>query len=236
MNKTKATALASAVVATLGGSSTVDAAIISIGLTKVFSHSGSGAAPGNITSSTATWSYDDVTNLLSQTGGTFNVRFTIMPTTTLFRHSTTGLVIGAGAAATGSTFNCTEGNFGVTVGASVCGNYNFGGNFTNQSSSSWGPGLAFARTLGGDDAPFGAQQNISAYNDFATVSFDGTHLVMSNGFCNPFAPGNANGCATTGGVNAGYSWNLSTIPIPAAVWLFGGALGVLGVVRRRSAA
>ena len=57
MNKTKATALASAVVATLGGSSTVDAAIISIGLTKVFSHNGHGYFSGNISSSTATWSY-----------------------------------------------------------------------------------------------------------------------------------------------------------------------------------
>ena len=177
-----------------------------------------------------------MTNLLTQTGGTFNVRFIIVPSTTLFRHSTTGLVIGAVLAATGSTFTCTEGDFGGNVGASLCGNYNFGGNFTNQSSSTWGPRTAFARTLAGDDMSVGAQQNISAYNDFATVSFDGTHLVMSNASCNPFVPGNANGCASAAGVNTGYSWILSTVPIPAAAWLFGGALGVLGVVRRRSAA
>jgi len=38
-----------------------------------------------------------------------------------------------------------------------------------------------------------------------------------------------------GAYPAGGALAYSTVPIPAAVWLFGGALGLLGVARRRSA-
>ena len=32
------------------------------------------------------------------------------------------------------------------------------------------------------------------------------------------------------------NFNYSVVPVPAAVWLFGSALGILGVARRRSVA
>jgi len=209
MNR-NASALAAAIAATLGVSA-VDAATYTATLTSVTSYSGSGSSAGNITSSTATFEYDDVTTLLSQTGGTFNVRFTITPTTTLFRHSITGLVIGDGAAAAASTYACTEGNFGGNVGASLCGNYNFGGNFANESTVTWGPGTATARTTGGDDMALGPQQSLAAYNAFNELSWVGTTLTLSNAVCNPLAPGNASGCATTGGANSGYTWTLSAV-------------------------
>ena len=237
MNK-KANALGLAIAATLGAG-TAEAATYSATLTTVLSHSGSGASTLNIKSSTATWSYDDVTGLLTQTGGTFNFRFTITSTTTLFRHSITGLVIGNGGAASATSFVCTEGNFGGNVGASICGNYNFGANYLNESSASWGPGTAFGRTLGGDDNALGPQQSLNSYqgyNAFNIVSWAGTTLTLSNGVCNPAAPGNANGCATIGGYNGGYTWILNAgpqVPVPAAVWLFGSALAALGAARLR---
>jgi len=203
--------LATAIAATLGAA-TADATVFTATLDGVASYSGNGSSPGNISSSTATWSYDDVTGLLSQTGGTFNVRFTITPTTTLFRHLITGLVIGDGAAAAASTYACSEGNFGGNVGASLCGNYNFGANFANDSTVSWGPGTATARTIGGDDMALGPQQQIANYDNFTTLSWNGTSLTLSNASCNPFAPGNASGCATTGGSNTGYTWTLTATP------------------------
>ena len=229
------TALGAAVAASLGAAP-ADAAIIS-GFTLISdsSFSGNGSAAGNVSSTTSTWDYDTVAGSLTQVGGIFNVRFNTAPFTTIFRHSVTGLVLGA-PTAIGSTFVCTEGGFGATVGASICGNYSFGGNFTNQSSTTWGPGTARAKTLGGDDINFGPIQGIDAYNYFATVSFNGSQLVMSNASCNVYAPGNANGCATVGGKNTGYTFALSTVPVPAAVWLFGSSLGLLGAVRRRAKA
>ncbi len=217
MNR-QVSALAAAIAATLGTASVTQGATAVATLTGVTSYSGNGSSAGNITSSTATFEYDDVTNLLTQTGGTFNVRFTTAPTTTLFRHSITGLVLGNGAAAAASTYACTEGNFGGNVGASLCGNYTFGANFVNDSTATWGPGTAFARTIGGDDMAIGAQQSLAAYDNFTELSWVGTTLTLSNASCNPVAPGGANSCAGVGGFNTGYTWTLNaTQSTPTAV-------------------
>jgi len=217
MNR-QVSALAAAIAATLGTASVTQGATAVATLTGVISYSGNGSSAGNITSSTATFEYDDVTHLLTQTGGTFNVRFTTAPTTTLFRHSITGLVLGNGAAAAASTYACTEGNFGSNVGASLCGNYSFGANFVNDSTATWGPGTAFARTIGGDDMALGAQQNLAAYDNFTQLSWSGTTLTLSNASCNPVAPGGANNCSGVGGFNTGYKWELNaTQSTPTAV-------------------
>ena len=245
-----AAALASALSATDAG-----AAPFAAVLTSFTTYSGGGSTAGNISSSTASWSYDHATGLLSQTGGTFDVRFSIAPTTTLFRHSITGLVLSNGGNASAASYVCSEGNFGANVGASLCGNYNFGANFLDESTVSWGPGTSTTRVIGGDDVAFGPQRSLSAFNTTQFVSWTGTTLVLSNASCNPFAPGNANGCATSGGSNTGYTWTfaagpcyldngeilepcvlpppLATVPVPAAAWLFGGALVALGSARRR---
>jgi hypothetical protein len=223
--------LATAVATAVGGmSQAADAAVYNATLTQVLTYSNNGTAgtAGNISSSTATWTYDDVTGLLTQTGGLFNNRVTTSPTTTLYRTSITGLVIGNGGAASASTYACTEGNFGTGVGASICGNYTLGANFVNESTTTWGPGTAATRTIGGDDAASGPQQSIAALDGMNTVSFNGTTLVMANKTC-------TGPCATlpAGAFNNGQQWTLSTtvVPIPATAWLLG--TGLLGVAGRK---
>jgi hypothetical protein len=187
--------LATAVAAALADAA--DAATVGVVVQSLTSHSSSGTSAANISSSTARWMYDTDTGLLSQRSGLFNARFNIAPTTTLFRHSVTGLVVGGGGSASATSFACAEGNFGATVGASICGNYNFGANYINESSISYGPGTAASRTLGGDDMSIGAQQSVAAYNATAQISWAGTSLVLSN--------------ATP---TSGYTWTLSLAPPP----------------------
>jgi hypothetical protein len=144
----------------------------------------------------------------------------------------TGLVIGGGAAATATTFQCIEGNLGGNIGASLCGNYGFGSNFVNESTTSWGPGTAAARTIGGDDNAAGPQESIGLYDGFNEVSWVGTTLVLSNATCTGICVGQPSGT-----FNSGYRWELTAVPqivpIPAAAWLFGGAMALLGAARRR---
>ena len=182
-------ALAVAIAAGVGGMTAADdagAATYTGTLTQIQTYSNNSLTGSalNISSSTGlTWSYDDVTNLMTQTGGTINARATTAPTSTLFRQSITGLVIGNGAAASASSYACTEGNFGAGVGASICGNYTFGGNFISNSTTTWGPGTAASRTIGGDDTPIGAQQTIAGLDGMTTLSLVGDQLVMTNRTC-----------------------------------------------------
>ncbi|MCK6370777.1 MAG: hypothetical protein L6Q83_05510, partial [Gammaproteobacteria bacterium] len=67
MNK-KTKRLGLAIAATLGAGG-AEAATYTATLVSVAQWSSSGSSAGNISSSTASWSYDDVTGLLSQTGG-----------------------------------------------------------------------------------------------------------------------------------------------------------------------
>ena len=60
--------------------------------------------------------------------------------------------------------------------------------------------------------------------------------------CNSFAAQPPGACSS-GGVtdlaeaNQGGTWSVSTVPVPAAAWLFGsGLLGLLGIARRKKAA
>jgi hypothetical protein len=231
MNLKQKSALAIAVGAGLGGISAADAAGFTTSLIQVLTYSNNGTAgsPANFSSSTATFFYNDTTNLITQTSGLFNLRLTTAPTSTLYRTSITGLVMGNGGAASAATFVCTEGNFGAGVGASICGNYTFGANFWNESTTTWGPGTAASRTIGGDDAASGAQQSIATLNGMNTITYSGTGLVITNKTC-------TGGCTTTaGGFNNGQQW-MFVAPVPAAVWLFGSALGVMGWMRRRTAA
>ena len=123
---------------------------------------------------------------------------------------------GWSSTASASSFDCVDGSFSNAVFASFCGNYNFGANYVNESTNSYGPGTAFSKTVLGDDVDLGQQQNITAY-DGATSTVSGSTLTVSN-----ITP------------NGGQTFTYTIVPVPAAAWLFGSALGLLGWVRRRS--
>jgi len=200
-------AMTAAITTALGAAApATDAANHVVVLTGVASYSNSGTSAVDISSSTATFSYDDTTNLVTQTGGVYNGRLSIVPNvSTLFRHTITGLVMGNGGAASATSYLCINGNFGQTISfANLCGNYTFGGNFIEESTISYGPGTAYARTIGGDDMIAvnnmgGIQQNISQLDGMTSAGLVGALLVLSNAVDVSTAPGN----------DLGYDWKFS---------------------------
>ncbi|MCL4778384.1 MAG: VPLPA-CTERM sorting domain-containing protein [Gammaproteobacteria bacterium] len=167
--------------------------------------------------------YDDVANSLA-CNGVFDFRTRTGTGTTYssrhFDRFITNLNITNGSAAGSTAYECIDGGFGALVGASMCGNYLWGANYVNDSTVSYGPGLAFSRTLGGDDTVAGAQQSINDYN-LAVASYDGATLVFQSADW------------TSSGGASGLQMNFRVVPVPAAAWLFGAALATLGAVRRR---
>ncbi len=200
--------LAAAVAASLGMTAgAADAAVYAATLTQALTYANNApyGSACNFSSSTSTWTYDDVSGLLTQTGGTYNLRVSTGPST-LYRTTITGLIIGNGQLAAANSYVCTEGNFGVTVGASICGNYSLGANFLDESATSWGPGTDYSRTFGGDDYAAGPQQNLDRFHGMATVSFDpGGTLVLTNKSCTGSCP--------PGGYNFGHQWTFGNLQL-----------------------
>lgn len=175
------------------------------------------------------WTYDDVAETVSA-GSRYEVQYLTGPFT-VFRHNIDGFVLDAspgGGPANGTFFECIEGVFGPQNlgGIALCGAYRFGMNFIDESLPTWGPGLAFQKGLnanpiaGGDDTDNGTQQNLNSLFDGASLqSWDGTTLVVGN---------------FVSGVD-GTQFTYQVVPVPAAAWLFGSALGLLGWMRRKSA-
>ena len=186
-------------------------------LTGVTSYSKSGTSVWTINSA-ATWDLDTGTGVATQTGGTLNM-VAKGGATPLMSHNMTSGVLSSGTA-TAASWACVEGVFGSIVGAHICGNYNFGSNFTNESTVG-NSGTATTVTLGGDDVSLGAPQSLAnSYSGLALTSLGGGNWKLSNGVV---------------GVG-GYDFTFNVVPVPAAVWLFGSALGLMGVARRRTAA
>lgn len=81
------------------------------------------------------------------------------------------------------------------------------------------------------------ENETTAYNAFASLFFDSNSLTNSGtrtgllAIAVPFA----NGDKFSFNVSVDTNVDIAPIPLPAAVWLFGAALGGLGLVRRRSA-
>ncbi|MGI9343916.1 MAG: VPLPA-CTERM sorting domain-containing protein [Gammaproteobacteria bacterium] len=184
-----------------------------------------GAPSGLIVSnSTATWTWDTATGVVTGSGLLVQ-QSQVAPTLPgqVFTRNVDDLSFGGAASVANATsFDCIDGSFSNAVFASFCGNYNFGGNYANESSISYGPGLAFSRTIGGDDVALGAQQSISEYDNSTTTS-------------SGIAPGDT---VTVSNINtaitAGQALTFTVVPVPAAAWLFGSALGLLGWARRRT--
>lgn len=208
----KKTAIAVAVASALGASAASAATWELIGMT---TKSANGSA--NLTLSG---------NLMFQTGpgnslvsdGAFSGQ-AFVGVTPLYTHTWgAGTTMSGGGTVSGS-FNCLEGVFGGIVGASICGNYNFGANYTNESTVNTD---GSNRVLGGDDKAIGPAQSVADFAGFVPniPPSDFMSIIQLE-----------NGTATQGQI-----WTFqAVVPVPAAVWLFGSALGLLGWVRRRSA-
>lgn len=188
-----------------------------------------------------TFLYDDVTGALTSTG-MLHLRSQTGPSifSRVFDRYITDLNIVGGSAAGTTAYNCENfpeagspnqgsspaGGFGALVGANICGNYTLGGNAADDSTLVYGPGLLVSRVMGGDDVISGPAQSIADY-DLIVASFDPNgNLVLQSSDWNATS---SQGLQMTFEVGA-------VIPVPAAVWLFGSALGLLGLARRRLAA
>ena len=192
-----------------------------------------------VTGSTATWAWDGTT--LAATG-------TFQSTSHLSSNPAASAVVSdnlnintSTMTTTAASYNCIEGNFLANVGANGCLNTLTGGNFVNESSGIYNVGGNAAcvnRTIGGDDTSGGNTRGLTtmaagggcdatdgAYDLWTIVSDNtgiGGQLILSNGI------------ATTAAGTHYMTFNV--VPVPAAVWLFGSALGLMGVARRRSVA
>jgi hypothetical protein len=203
-----------------------------------------------ITGSTAVWSWDTVTGVLSMTGS-FNTASTLgssgaAAASVVIGDKVTNLVINTVANTTiASTYNCAEGNFLGNVGANGCLNIDLSDDFANNSSALYNVGgnaNCVQRTIGGDDvstgnprglasaAAAGACDPIDGAFDFWTVvqnvTDSGGTLILSNGVD-----------IALSGTNY-LTFEVAAVPAPAAVWLLGtGVVALAGRrLRRRKAA
>lgn len=211
-----------ATAALVGMSGAALAAPVPATLVSVVSYSANGASTWTPTANNSgVWQFDAGTGVASMISGTYSY-IAKVGLTPLMTHEMTGAAIGGGGAATAASWDCLEGAFGGVVGASICGNYAFGGNYVNDST--YTPTLLGATvTIGGDDIVIGPVQTFNnSYDNMVTTSLGGGQFKISNGVVG------------VGGYD--FTFSAAVVPVPAAVWLFGSALGFLGIARRRMAA
>lgn len=139
---------------------------------------------------------------------------------------------------TATSYECVEGNFLPLVGALGCANVNIGTNFIPETTVTYNVGgmaNCVNRAIGGDDSSTGNPRGLmtaaavtgcdavdGAFDLWTIVQDDGSTLILSNGV--PL---------TDPGTNY-LTFQYAVVPVPAAAWLFGSALGLLGWVRRRA--
>ncbi len=148
--------------------------------------------------------------------GAFSAAFSVGVTPLMTQAWGAGTTMSGGGTVSGS-FNCLEGLFGGYVGASICGNYNFGGNYANESTVNTD---GSNRVIGGDDMSIGPAQSVADFTGFAPVFPDSDFVTTIR--------------LESGTANSGNIWEFTAVPVPAAAWLFGSALGLLGWARRRT--
>lgn len=133
-------------------------------------------------------------------------------------------------ATTANSFTCTEGTFLGIFGANGCGNYGWGDDFVSQTSLDYSTINPTRTTLpGSDDVYYGDMQSLWNYTNMQVFNLDPvfeagkTAFILSN---------------RTGGADSGDGFSMTfayaaAVPVPAAAWLFGSAIGLLGWLRRR---
>lgn len=187
-------------------------------LTQVKTYSANGSSTFTINSA-GTWDLNTGTGVATQTGGSMSITAKV-GATPLMTHTMTSGVLSSGTA-TAASWGCVEGIFGGIVGAHICANLNLGGNLALDSTIG-NSGTAVTVVLGGDDYSVGAPQSLAtSYSSLALTSLGGGNWKLSN---------------ATGTSGYDFTFNVAVVPVPAAVWLFGSALGLMGAMRRRSAA
>jgi len=153
---------------------------------------------------------------------------------TLWSDQVTDLVIATGGTpggiASASSYTCVEGDFLPPLGVSGCGGYTFGANFIDESTTIWS-GTSVSQTLGGDDVSSGAAIRSIAVFDFGLDGITGIDGLTSGDL---IIIGNGIAVGTVGG--QAMTFQVQVVPIPAAAWLFGSALGLLGWSHRRKVA
>ncbi|MEZ5564313.1 MAG: VPLPA-CTERM sorting domain-containing protein [Gammaproteobacteria bacterium] len=200
------------------------------------------AIANGVVGSTATWSWDGTTLTSSGTFQTTSHLSSNPFAPAVISDKTVDLTINTATMTTTATsYNCVEGNFLAGVGANGCLNTSLGGDFTDSSSAVYNVGgnaTCVNRTLGGDDVSTGNPRGLvtraagggcdatdGAYDLWTVVSDNtgsGGQLILSNGIDTALA--------------GTHYMTFSVVPVPAAVWLFGSAIGLLGVARRRKVA
>lgn len=100
---------------------------------------------------------------VSQISPSTTAVFRLGPVTHLYSHQFSGAVFDvAGSAITAASYACLEGGFGAVVGASLCGNFTFGVDYSNDSTLNYGS-IPGTRSVGGDDVALGPQQQLGDY-------------------------------------------------------------------------
>ena len=133
----------------IGVMGAADAAPVGVTLTDIGAGSNGGVSSAFSLSGTLFGIYNTSSGIVTMAAGTTTAQFNISPATILFTHNHTNWSTGAGAY-TASAYSCVDGIFSTTISASLCGNYNFGANFANETGINYNT-IPGTRTLGGDD-------------------------------------------------------------------------------------
>lgn len=172
------------------------------------------------------WTYDAVNNVLLHQADLPN-NTANNPTRTAYCTRAGGSPFNGGPSGSSITGQCSTVR-NATSGSGVLSLWNWGGMNANYTVSDgrnvpWNSATNNQLNIGGDDGHAGVIWDMSSFVEGSGGEIKAYVVSM----------GGALSGINAIGVSAIYTLDLVPVPIPAAVWLFGGALGLLSVFRRR---